>query len=358
MARHLMAALRLGGHDVHLASALRAYLKAPEQVLFSSLRDRARAEVSRLAQRWREGRPPDLWFSYHPYHKAPDLIGPPLCDRFAVPYVTAEASYSPSRDASPWGEIQRQVVAAVRLAAVNICLTRRDYEGLARVVDPARLAMLSPFIAAEGPGGEAASAPDGHGAACGTSGGAPTIVTVGMMRSGDKLASYRLLAAALARLLDIPWQLAIVGDGPERTSVEAAFAAIPAQRIVWHGEVGPEYVPRRLAAADIYAWPGTGEGFGLAYLEAQAMGLPAVAQDTAGVPAVVRHGTTGLLTPAGDVDAFAAALRTLLGDADLRTRLGRQARRFVQEERSLPKAAGDLDAILCRAVGQPHPARP
>ncbi len=45
-----------------------------------------------------------------------------------------------------------------------------------------------------------------------------------MMRPGDKLASYRLLGAALADLLDLSWSLDIVGDGAARTEVERALA--------------------------------------------------------------------------------------------------------------------------------------
>ena len=46
----------------------------------------------------------------------------------------------------------------------------------------------------------------------------------------------------------------------------------------------------------LYAWPGYGEAYGLAYLEAQAAGLPVVAQDMDGVPGVVRNGETAILT--------------------------------------------------------------
>ena len=66
-------------------------------------------------------------------------------------------------------------------------------------------------------------------------------------------------------------------------------------------------VARQLATSDIFVWPGTGEAYGIAYLEAQASGLPVVAQATAGVPTVVRHGVTGLLTAPQDDAAFAAA---------------------------------------------------
>ncbi|MCY1251314.1 D-inositol-3-phosphate glycosyltransferase [compost metagenome] len=93
-------------------------------------------------------------------------------------------------------------------------------------------------------------------------------------------------------------------------------------------------------------WPGCGEAYGLAYLEAQAAGLPVVAQRTAGVPEVVRDGETGLLTRDGDIGAYAAAMRDLIEDPAGRKRLGAAARRFVHEERSFPAAARRLRSIF------------
>ncbi len=59
-------------------------------------------------------------------------------------------------------------------------------------------------------------------------------------------------------------------------------------------------------------WPGSGEAYGIAYLEAQAAGLPVIAQWTAGVPEVVEDGVTGLLTLEGDVAAYAEAIRRMI----------------------------------------------
>ena len=70
-------------------------------------------------------------------------------------------------------------------------------------------------------------------------------------------------------------------------------------------------MPSIYGSGALYVWPGCGEAYGLAYLEAQAAGLPVVAQDIAGVPDVVRDGETGVLTPAGDAAAFADAIATL-----------------------------------------------
>src|SRR5690349_3295279 len=102
MGRLLMAALRSLGHEVEVVSRLRAFLPTAEPTAQYGLEAEARAEIIRLSQQWRSGISPDLWFSYHPYYKAPDLIGPDLARRFDIPYVTAEASYSGKRDREGW----------------------------------------------------------------------------------------------------------------------------------------------------------------------------------------------------------------------------------------------------------------
>ena len=97
-------------------------------------------------------------------------------------------------------------------------------------------------------------------------------------------------------------------------------------------------------------WPGCGEAFGLTYLEAQAAGLPIVAQNTAGVPEVVAHEKTGLLTPEGDVQAYADAIRHVLTDHDLRAKMGSAARETVLAEHGLEKMASRLGEILDQSV--------
>ena len=104
-----------------------------------------------------------------------------------------------------------------------------------------------------------------------------------------------------------------------------------------------------LASADLYVWPGFGEAYGIAYLEAQATGLPVLAMDCGGIGSVVDDGTTGLLVPEGDGPAFAAALARLIADADLRLRLGEAGRRLVLDQRTVERAAAILTEALDRA---------
>ncbi|TRC80599.1 glycosyltransferase family 4 protein [Mesorhizobium sp. WSM4310] len=333
MARMLVKALEHGGHSVELASELRFYIRQPEQKGFDALKIEAREEVARLAKLWDRGKP-DLWFSYHPYYKAPDLIGPELASAFGVPYVTAEASYSRRRNAGVWADAQALVARAVEQAALNICFTQRDRRGLTDAIPDAALGMLPPFIDTsvfrETPAR-----------------GCPTrLVTIAMMRPGDKAESYRMLAQALGSIGHLPWTMSVVGDGPARDEVKAQFAGLPADRIEWLGAIEPAAVPDVLSSGGIYVWPGYGEAYGIAYLEAQAAGLPVVAQDVAGVPEVVREGQTGFLTPPGDVAAFASAIERLLARNDERTIMSVKARRFILEERSLGAAAARLVELL------------
>jgi len=336
MARLLVDTMRLAGHTVFVASTFRSYAASPEDL--AERRATGEAAAASLSAAWRDQAPPDLFFCYHPYYKAPDFLGPKLSAAFSIPYVTAEASFSPRRRAGPWAAAQDIVERGLRQASLNLCFTRRDFDGLSAIVGQERLAMLPPFIDTSAFGAAATGAMP------------PRLATVAMMRPGDKLDSYRILAEALGSCLDLEWTLAIVGDGPCRDEVRGLFAAVPAQRVEWLGERRPEEVPAILSSASLYVWPGTGEAYGLAYLEAQASGLAVVAQATAGVPEVVRDGATGLLTPPGDVYAYAAAVRRLLTDDALRRRMGAEAQRFVLAERSASRASAILEDCLRRFV--------
>ena len=97
----------------------------------------------------------------------------------------------------------------------------------------------------------------------------------------------------------------------------------------------------------------------MAFIEAQACGLPVVAGNAGGVGAVVAAGRTGLLVPVGDAEAFAEATRRLLTDAGLRQRMAREAAAYVRAEHDLPVAAARIDAVLrARRVARAAAARP
>jgi len=172
-----------------------------------------------------------------------------------------------------------------------------------------------------------------------------------MMRSGDKWNSYVRLSAALRLIVDIPWILQVVGDGPENRKVRALFDDISSDRIVWHGEKTPQQIATIYAAGDIYVWPGCAEAYGLAYLEAQSAGLPVVAYDTAGVPEVVDNGFSGVLTLEGNDEAYAYAIKRLLNNVEQRRTMAKNARRYIVEKHSFNQASESLGKILKQVIG-------
>jgi glycosyltransferase involved in cell wall biosynthesis len=94
-------------------------------------------------------------------------------------------------------------------------------------------------------------------------------------------------------------------------------------------------VPALLAGADVLALPSRIEGLPLVVLEAMAQGTPVVATRVGGTPEIVVDGEAGMLVEPGDVDALAAALRTVLDDPKRAHRLGEAGRRRVLERFSL-----------------------
>src|SRR5579875_2612294 len=232
VARAFLQALRLAGHEVVLASRFRSWEGAGSQERQSTLEGRGRAIAARLIAQYRSdaGARPDLWFTYHLYHKAPDWLGPPVAAALGLPYVVAEASAAAKQSRGPWARGYEAACAAMARADALIQLNGDDAEGVARVVpDAKRIARLPPFLDTA-PYRRATPARSSIAAAHGLDAEMPWLLTVAMMRSGAKLASYRVLAAAMAPLLAQPWQLVLVGDGPARREVKMLFAGFPEDR--------------------------------------------------------------------------------------------------------------------------------
>jgi len=139
----------------------------------------------------------------------------------------------------------------------------------------------------------------------------------------------------------------VVGQGPARGEVAALLAPL-GSRVLYRGMLGENEVATVLSEADLFVWPAINEAFGMALLEAQASGLPVVAGASGGVPGIVASGDTGLLVPPGDVAAFAAAMRRLIVNNDLRVKMGVAARAKVEREHDLPVAAARLAEIIDR----------
>src|SRR5438445_11239513 len=97
MAQVFFDAVRLAGHEPLLVSRCRSYDGGGNAIRQARLGAFGRRVAERQLHHWR-GSPtsaPNLWFSYHVYHKAPDWLGPIVADGLGIPYVAAEASVAP-----------------------------------------------------------------------------------------------------------------------------------------------------------------------------------------------------------------------------------------------------------------------
>jgi glycosyltransferase involved in cell wall biosynthesis len=172
----------------------------------------------------------------------------------------------------------------------------------------------------------------------------PTVLAVARMYPRKRLAD--LLEAAISLRARIPRvEIRIVGNGPEmpalrlqrtRSGLEATVTLL--------GDVTRQTLAAEYVNAHCFCLPSVQEGFGIAFTEAMAAGLPVVACRAAAVPEVVLDGVTGLLVSPRRCEELAQALETLLMNEGLRKDMGEAGRRRVQAFDLAPVARRFLEA--------------
>jgi glycosyltransferase involved in cell wall biosynthesis len=140
---------------------------------------------------------------------------------------------------------------------------------------------------------------------------------------------YDLLIEALAGLIDLPWTLTIAGDsGRDPATTERLEDDIARHRLTPRvtiaGAVPDQRLAELYAGSDLFVLPSRHEGFGMAYAEAIAYGLPVIGTTAGAIPETVAQ--AGVLVPPDDVPALAAALRRLIENPAAREQLAAAAR--------------------------------
>lgn len=172
--------------------------------------------------------------------------------------------------------------------------------------------------------------------------------TVAILRA--KKGHLDLLDAVPRVLAAVPQaRFVFAGDGPQHDNLSRAIAERGLE-----GKVSllglRRDVPEVLGSLDLFVLPTHEEALGTSYLEAQAMGLPVIGTRVGGVPETMREGETGLLVPARDPGALAAAIVSLAQDGGRRRAMGAAGREWVLAEHTVERMGERMLALYERLL--------
>jgi glycosyltransferase involved in cell wall biosynthesis len=264
-----------------------------------------------------------------------------LAQDLAVPYVVTVHGADVNVNLAGRGPLRERTLRALSGASAVMAVSGAVARRLGDVVPPERL-----HTVVNGVRGQKQAAPSD------LLPGRRLVLSVGNLYAGK---GHALVLAALARLgrpyADVAY--AIVGDGPERRRLAAQARALGlGTRLEFLGWRPHDEVLGLMARADAFVLPSAPEGFGLVYAEAMAQGTPVVACRGEGPGDFVDDGVSGLLVPAGDPDAVARAIATLLDEAATAARLadaGRAAVAALTWERNAARQLAIYEAVLAVA---------
>jgi colanic acid/amylovoran biosynthesis glycosyltransferase len=156
-------------------------------------------------------------------------------------------------------------------------------------------------------------------------------------------------------------ELVVIGGGPLRADYEARAVALGV-RCRFLGVQPTAVVRDRMSRASVFCVPsvvaasGDAEGFGMVFIEAQAMGLPVVSTLSGGIPEAVKNGETGLLVAERDSAALAEAILRLMQDEELWQQYSLAGRRNVVNHFNLAQQTGRLENLFEQMLAGPYKA--
>lgn len=172
------------------------------------------------------------------------------------------------------------------------------------------------------------------------------IVSVARMEAPK---DHATLFDALELVSDVPWELALVGDGP----LEPALRARASNRIRFLGAMSD--AAQVLADSQIFVLSSRSEAFPRSILEAMRAGLPVIASNVGGVSEAVDHEVTGLLTSPSSPSELADALRSLIKSSLKRERMGANGHLRYQERFRFESMLSATLGLYATIVGVPNP---
>jgi len=366
IARLFIAALEQGGFHVDLASQLRTFDKTGDNHRQQRLIALAEKEAVRVMRRWqKQGFRPQAWFCYHLYYKAPDLLGPIICKALDIPYIVAEASWAEKRANGPWSLYHQQVANALKIASKVISINPRDKVALTdfytaqQPIKHSRLVSQNVFIDdlpknndnddinSEATQSVLTLSRDDIARKYGLNTKLPWLITIAMMRVGDKHHSYQQLSRVVDKS-EQPYQLLIIGDGVMKTDVHAIFS--PHKQVKFAGALDNQQIRQLLPHFDLLVWPAINEALGMIFLEAQQSNVAVVAGDEGGVGSIVKHQVTGILVDAYDPEEMSVTIDALLANPAQLKQMKQAAAHYVIQHHSIAASAIQLNDVIQDAI--------
>jgi glycosyltransferase involved in cell wall biosynthesis len=323
IAKDLVHFFESKGHQVEVLSEFTTYRFFAKPRKYLEL-------LKELTEIWKrvEDSPPDLFFTYHLYYKAPDPIGPLLSYFFNRPYVVFEGSYARRPRYSIKAFLGYYISRAGLKHADHIFADMSvDYEGLTRIRGSEDLSYVAPAVDTQ------IFCPDEvrrrafrqkHQIADDQI----LISSVAMLRPGRKSEGIEFLLKSLKKIKNRNFVHFHAGGGEDLRRLKQKSKDLLKGRSQFLGMQTREELIDLYNASDIFAFPGIDEGFGLVYLEAQACGLPVVAFNNGGIPDAVLKDVTAFLTPLGDSKTYTNALIELIDNEKLRKTMSVAARDY------------------------------
>jgi len=280
----------------------------------------------------------DLWFTYHSYYKAPDLLGPAVAGKLDIPYVIFQGIYSTKQrrrwTTKPGFYLNRSALRCADHVFVNKSV---DLLNLKRLLPADRVTYVAPGIIPADFSFDVDARRKMR--KQWNAGETPVIFSAAMFRQDVKTEGLIWVIRTCGELMrqGLDFRLVIAGDGSARKRLEQLAGEQVPGRVLFAGKIPRAKMFHYYSAADLFVFPGIRESLGLVYLEAQSCGLPVVAFQNAGVPEAVQDGRTGILVPIYASKPFADAIKRLMTDKNLRKQMGLAAKSYVREFHDLSK---------------------
>ena len=177
---------------------------------------------------------------------------------------------------------------------------------------------------------------------------------IGTLKALTSICGVEYLIRAIPHIAKIrqDFRVFIAGAGDQRPYRNLARELGVAEYIEFMGAIPQQEVPEYLRSLDIFIMPSLSESFGVAALEAEAVGVPVIATGIGGIPEVVQDGETGFLIEQKNPEALADVILKLLEDEKLRKRMGQKGCQFVKERYDWSNNLDQIESLYQELLGK------